>query len=183
MNFDGKRNSKDIKRLDGLAACYDSLNYLSKQESFQVAWDRCDHPDWLIWLLGRTGFGKPDSAEHRKFFFCLAECLSFYPPLLNDEERTEVDGWLNELIQYGAGDIDTGEVSEAPDDRYGLFSPIERALPFSHSYSLWESLRDLKFQMGSKDSFLNFFSDDLEKKAGKKICNIIRRYYPQPPKF
>ncbi len=40
-------------RLDALCACADAREWAAQYESAQSAWDACERPDWMLWLLVR----------------------------------------------------------------------------------------------------------------------------------
>jgi hypothetical protein len=58
-------NQQTIKRLKSLGACNEAVKWCSDQPNAQAAWDACEHPDWMVWLLAKTA-GEPGSAAHRR---------------------------------------------------------------------------------------------------------------------
>ena len=45
----------DTKKLEALDACEEAIAYARSQPDLQTAWNDCTRPDWLLWLLYKTG--------------------------------------------------------------------------------------------------------------------------------
>jgi len=58
-------NKKTIERLESLGACQEAVGWSREQPNSQQAWDACEQPEWMLWLLRRT-VRKTGSAAHRR---------------------------------------------------------------------------------------------------------------------
>ncbi len=60
--------------LSSIGACGEAKEFAAKYESLQAAWEACDNPEWLLWLLLRTA-GEWGSESHRRAVGVLVECV------------------------------------------------------------------------------------------------------------
>ncbi len=48
-------------------ACYQAIQTHGQEETLQYAWDKCQRPDWMIWVLRRT-----EAKNNKKLFVQIA---------------------------------------------------------------------------------------------------------------
>lgn len=183
----GTHNSRLIAKLRAKCACFEGRDYVSKQPSFKEAWNNCTRAEWMFWLLEKVGYGPPNSDEHRQMIMCVAECMMVYTSTISDEfERAFLDGWLNELTMYGAGDIEAGHVSSISSDverRSYIFGWIKEIMALETSNCLWEIANTIKSVVAGQPKYSGAQYLEIEEQTDKDLCSIIRLYYPNPPKL
>ena len=61
-------------------ACYDATEWVRQFNTWAEAWDACQRPDWMLWLMGEKDIG---DAKTLRLFAC--RCVRDVWPLLTDE--------------------------------------------------------------------------------------------------
>lgn len=65
-----------VRQLKRIGACSNAVEFVSRYQSLQDAWDACPNVDWMLWLMNKT---LPSitlwDAEHRKLMWVLFKIL------------------------------------------------------------------------------------------------------------
>ena len=61
-------------KLRARGACPEAVEWANDYPSLATAWKACERGDWMLWLLGKTGGAKPDSAGRRKLVLTACAC-------------------------------------------------------------------------------------------------------------
>lgn len=80
---------KWANRITNMGACSDAVEWLEREkfQTSQMAWDKCDRGDWMLWLLGKLS-GKPQSDSRKKLVLATCACARLaLPYVVKGEER------------------------------------------------------------------------------------------------
>ena len=94
--------------LRAMHACSAAVEWAAAQPSYEQAWDACERPDWLFWLLGRTGC---DRGLLVRAACACARTVLRYVPAGEDRPRLAIEaaeGWVR-------GEVTVDEVRVARD--------------------------------------------------------------------
>ena len=50
-----KREPQHVLKLRRMGACREAVEFAKKFKTLQAAWNACRNPDWMQWLLEKTG--------------------------------------------------------------------------------------------------------------------------------
>jgi len=78
------------KLLLELEACEEARDWAKTQPDLSTAWANCQRPDWMLWLLARTGVAKDDS-RYRLMACDFAESVLHLVPAGEDRARQAVE--------------------------------------------------------------------------------------------
>lgn len=76
-----------IERLEALNPCSEALNYARAKRSLAEAWRDCERADWMLWLLGWTEAGPPESPRRRTLAGCVADVVAPALRHVHEKER------------------------------------------------------------------------------------------------
>ena len=62
-----------VKKLQELKACYSPIEYVSKFDTAQEAWDACERGNDMLWLIGKLS-GEPWGEGRKKLVLATCEC-------------------------------------------------------------------------------------------------------------
>lgn len=54
-------------QLNQIGACSEGIGWAKTFKSAQAAWDACDEPDWMLWVLGELDESPANSPTRRKY--------------------------------------------------------------------------------------------------------------------
>ncbi len=74
-------DAETMNRLRELDACEDALAWAETQPDAQTAWDACQDPQWMVWLLGAV------QADERKRRLFAADCAESVLHLAEERHR------------------------------------------------------------------------------------------------
>ena len=109
------------KKLINLGACIEAVKWASQYPTAQSAWDACERPDWLLWLLQRTQPPTKD-IHHAYVRIACAEARLALPYTIDPRVRKcieTVEGWergertLAEVNAAGAASWDAARAAWA----------------------------------------------------------------------
>jgi hypothetical protein len=93
-------------KIEGLYPCYDGLQWLDKQKSYQQAWKDCPRTDWLIWLIENS---IRNESDHKRFMLLLCNMIKCAKET-NYRKRAIFTSDLFDLMsileQWAAGDTE-----------------------------------------------------------------------------
>lgn len=124
--------------LSTLDACDEDITWAQTQPDLETAWQTCERPDWLVWLLARLS-GDHGSTTHRAIVLTVCACARTALPVLPPDElrprcaietterwaRGETSVTLNDVCADGARSADAatavhGTVDAATYAAYGV---------------------------------------------------------------
>ena len=106
----------DVQQLQRMNACSSAIDFVKNFPTLQAAWNLCERPDWMFWLLARTVTGKNGSETHRALVRVSARCAMLAPPI-EDKRFKELEvarQWAcDAALQFGNGEDNRDECAYA----------------------------------------------------------------------
>lgn len=181
-------NQQTIKRLKSLGACNEAVKWCSDQPNAQAAWDACEHPDWMVWLLAKTA-GEPGSAAHRRVVLLCCDLAATALQYVPQSEKRPAAAirlarrWARgdatvtmEVLRlaadaaytaaYAAYDADAYAAADA--DAYAAAAAAAAAAAYAASYAA--------------DAAAAAYAAAYQR-TRVRLAGMIRRRYPKPPRI
>jgi hypothetical protein len=188
-----------IEKIEKLNPCGDALR-LARQYATrpQKGWDACERGDWMLWLIGKAA-GKPGTKSRRKLVLVSANCTKLAWQWIPKEGKAAIR--LAE--RYGKGDravtieqllaaayaaayaaYSAAHAADAADAAtYAAYSAAHAAdaadaadAAYAAAYAAY-SAADAAAYAAAAAAYA------ARTQTLKKAADIIRTYYPKPPKL
>ena len=101
-----------------LNACSEAVKWCLTQPSLDVAWDRCQRGDWMIWILGRLNTSAPWSDERKPLVRVSVECSEQSLQYANSDTINATLWCLDSIRRWCGGEADRDEVDAAANAAY-----------------------------------------------------------------
>lgn len=155
-----------IKYLNNLNACSDAVEWSKQFKTSQEAWDKCDHGDWMLWLLGKQ-CGKPESKSRKKLVLAACKCARLSLKYVPKGEKRPLkaiqtaEKWAKGVVGISLSDV---QASAASAER------AAEAARWAWADAAWAAAR--------VESVANV-TWSAQTKTLKKCANIVRKMYPK----
>jgi hypothetical protein len=166
------------KTLDDLGACQEGLEWSRGQESPKAAWEACERADWMLWYIGATIGGDPESAERKKLVLCACECartaLKHVPA---GECRPRIAIKTAERWARGEPSVSQNDVRNAANAACAASSAASWAAYCAASAAYWAASDAASleaYNAARNEAHLQMCG----KEAHLQMCAVIRRYFP-----
>ncbi len=107
-------NKTMIETLTSMEACHEAVEWCATQRSLEVAWENCQHGDWMLWWLGRK-CGPVGSPSRKDLALCCCEVAELALPYAG--KNTEVCKKVFATIRaYHAGTATLDDIRKARAD-------------------------------------------------------------------
>ena len=152
--------------LKGLDACSEAQEWAKGYKTLNAAWVKCERPDWMLWLIGKTDTSTAWSEERKPLVLCACEiartALSYTtdPRVLACIETTEA--WCR-------GEATEQQVRDAAD--------AARAARAADA-----AARAAAYAADAADAAA-YAAADAAATALKLSADIVRKHYPKPPRI
>ena len=158
-SFAASSHSVKLKQMN---ACSEAIEWAENYPSLKKAWDACERGDWMLWLLGETN-KRLGTKKHRLIVRCAVNCARLsLKHVKRGEDRPRIalevtERWLN-------NDIDTtiGDVSGAAHAAYAACAAASAAADAAYAACAAHAAADA---------------------ADAAHADIVRKYFPNPPKI
>lgn len=191
---------KELEILKEMQACAPALVWLAEQETYEQAWRDCPRGDWMLWLVYKE-FDGSDLA-HRKFTLAKARCAKTVFHLMQDE-RSQNGVLVAE--KYGLGEATIEELKaaaaeaaaaadEAAYNAYEAYNAADEAAAAAAAADEAAAAADEAYEAaddaykaaeaaaaGASASADAAYADKKENQM--LTANIVREFYPEPPKL
>ena len=94
------------KKLTALGACSEAVRWAETQPDAQTAWDACERPDWMLWLLGKLNKSEPWSDERKPLIRACIDCAETALRYANNDTITANLWCLDALRRWCDGEAD-----------------------------------------------------------------------------
>ena len=72
--------------IEVLKPCSDALIWARTQESYELAWQRCERGDWMLWLLGQVLSAEQMENDRKNLALIACECARLALPYVPEGE-------------------------------------------------------------------------------------------------
>jgi len=151
--------TKSIEKLKVLNPCSDALEWVKEQPSIKSAWETCERGDWMLWLLGRLS-GEVGSKSRKKLVWTVCQCARLALPYVKKGETRPLKA-IETAENYTKGKARLIEIEIDADYAYANYADYA---PDAADYAAYAA-------------------DAGKKEVLKQCTSIVRKYYPNPPKF
>lgn len=159
-----KKNISFKARLIYLEACPDAIVWTSNYTTFQEAWDKCERPDWMLWIAGKMA-DKRGCSVRKEIVFCACKCARTSLKYLPKGEKRPLKAILT-AEAWTRGEATLKEVKTAGDAAKGTaYTDAAYAAAYASDYAT----------AGDAANYA-IAATAAKKKAQKKMCNIIRKH-------
>jgi len=163
---------KELEKLKKLSACSGALEYVETKKTFTEAWKDCERGNWMLWLIGKT-VGKPGDKSRRKLVLAACDCAELSLKYVKKGETRPAEAIKVARAWANGEKVTLDEVKAAADDAY--FAAYHAAA--DAAYAAYAA--DADDAADAADA-----ADDAARyKVLKQCAEIVRKYYPKPPKF
>ena len=170
----------NVTPLEKLNACSEAVAWARTQPSRQIAWDKCERGDWMLWILDRTR--KRNSPTHRKLVLTACACARLSLKYVTKGERRPLiaiqtaERWARGLatIQevrmaaYAANAVAAGGGAAA--------AAAYAAVDADAAYAAVDAVAAAA-AYAAVDAAAAARANTL-----KRCAAIVRKYFPKPPK-
>ena len=113
-----------IEKLQQMRACREGIEYARQFPTLQAAWDACERPDWMCWLLRKTVTGENGSPVHRALVRVTARCAMLARELTGDRAQYELARqWAcDAALRFGEGENNRDECAAAAADAAAAYA-------------------------------------------------------------
>ncbi len=177
-----------IKKLREQGACTKGLDWASKQESAQAAWNACERGDWMLWAWSRN-HGKQGSKSHRRLVLCCVEIAKTGVKYIkNKEAKKVIQKSLDTTKRWARGEegVTLEDVENAGADAWSFSASFDLA---SSEYADYTNVVANCAATGDASwtaCFIDYslYAHTISKEGiYKKCANIIRTIQPECPEF
>ena len=103
-----------IKSLRDINTCSEAVIWAEKFDSDQIAWNKCERADWMLWIAGKL-CGERGSKNHRKVVLAACACARTALKFVPAKEKSPLKAILL-TESYGRGaDISREDLRAAAD--------------------------------------------------------------------
>ena len=175
-------------KLTTLRACYEAIEWASIQEgSFQESWDKCERPDWMLWLLRRS------KANHKEFVLVNCKIVRSVLGYIPEEKRPlktiqVTEAWVRE-------EATSKEVEEAMLEAFHAAEHSDayfRSTAYYVAYAAYDVARAaIAYHAGgavyyvaeAKASITGSYSNEAKEESYINSAKVIREFFPDAPDF
>lgn len=165
-----------VNRLEAIGACSKSLKFCLKFSSPQEAWDECDRPWWMTWLLNeRNAWHKEGEGKA-----CRERLMAtFLPPVQQAIELEEsIDDEDRERLLAAARSL-AGILNASSSDVNRLVTVIYSTRWEGRGADFWISLSELVDL--ARPGYGCDISMIYRALSADEVCDLLRSIYPYPP--
>lgn len=152
----------------------------------QQAWDACPQGEWLLWLIGRLSLNRSPTIA-AKLISCALDCALVVRDKWPEKDRAELDKLALELRVALA----SNEFTEFPERCTAMVPYLQNAVGAQYwsalaLYSVMELAQNWSDLFVTYDVLVAarqvYKSVDEAKKYDKLTADIVRIYFPKPPR-
>jgi hypothetical protein len=103
---------KSIKILEKFNACPAGIDFVSKYDSFESAWNACERVDWMLWIAAKL------NVPIKTLTLAKALCANTVRNLMKDERSIAA---VDAAIAFGRGKISEEKLKAAADAAYDAY--------------------------------------------------------------
>ncbi len=186
-----------IEKLKKTGPCQEGLDWASKYETAQEAWDACERADWMLWAWGENCKEDYSKSHKNMVLACVKISKKSIKYIENKEIEKLVKKSLNTTERWAKGekgvtlkDIEDGiQNSKYYDTAYAcrnhpaaVFAWRAYSATCSACYAGW-SASDVAGDSARSICVALNRGVDVQDKALKEFADIIRKIQPLCPKF
>lgn len=167
-------------KLSTFNPCSNGLAWARKFPTAQAAWDACENPEWMCWLLGKIG------ADRRDLTLLACEFARLALPYANGDEA-ELAIATAEQWAHGDEEVTLDDVRRAAADA-AWFASFTTGAPQYSDYSACAASRAdaagaAAYASHTARASVMYADEENSSKSDtlRKCCRIIRRFYPEVP--
>jgi hypothetical protein len=107
-----------IKLLEKLNACQAGIDFVSKYDSFEAAWNACERGDWMLWLAAKL------NVPTKTLTLAKGLCVNTVRSLMKDERSIAA---VDAAIAFGHGKISAEKLKAAADTAAAVYAAANAA--------------------------------------------------------
>ena len=180
--------------LEVLDACEDGVAWARTQPTLAEAWETCERADWMLWLLGHN----PTVADHQRLVLIACECARTVLHLVVPGENRPhlaieaAEAWAARAAVYAANATSAANAANAAvyaanaANATSAANAANAAAYAADAVSAASAANAAAYAAdavsaasAASDAAWNAVRDA----ALKDYCQIVRRYFPNPPKL
>ena len=116
-----------LRIIKKMGACEEAVEWCKQFSTFEEAWAKCEHGDWMLWLLGKLS-GEPGSDDRRKLVLVLCECARLALSYVREgEKRPLIAIETTEKWAKGEDNITLDDVKRAVHAAYAVHAAVHAA--------------------------------------------------------
>ena len=160
------------EKLQQMQACREGIEYARQFPTLQAAWDACERPDWMGWLLERSVTGENGSPVHRALVRITARCAMLAPELTGDRAQYELARqWAcDAAMRFGEGENNRDECDAAA---YAAADAAYAAYAYANAAAY----------AAAAAAYAAHTAADARKQILAECAQIIREEFPQAPQL
>ena len=167
-------NKETINKLQSLDVCSDAIKWVRTQKNRTDAWRNCERADWMLWLIGRI---IKTIKQRKKLVIVACQCartaLKYVP---EDEKRPLKAIQITEAWANNDPTVTLGDVRNAGDAAYAT-----DAAAYAATYAVCTA--DAAAYAATYAAYAAYAAGADYEKAQKSLAEIVRKYYPNPPRI
>ena len=178
------------EKLQQMQACREGIEYARQFPTLQAAWDACERPDWMCWLLRETVTGENGSPVHRALVRVTARCAMLAPELTGDRAQYELARqWAcDAALRFGEGENNRDECAAA--DAAAAAAAYAAAAAAADAYAAVAVPAYAAYAASAAADAAAYAAEateatdaaaDARKQVLAECCDIIREEFPQAP--
>ena len=171
----------NVTPLEKLNACSEAVEWARAQPSRQVAWDKCERGDWMLWILDRTC--KLNSPTHRKLVVTTCACARLSLKYVTKGERRPLIA-IQTAERWARGLATIQEVRMAAYAANAVAAGGGAAAAAAYAAVDADAAYAAVAAVVAADAYAAVDADAwvVRKNTLKRCAIIVRKYFSKPPK-
>lgn len=174
-----------IKLLEKLGACPDGIRFALRFKSLKSAWKACERGDWMLWYVS-----KACGEDRQKLVLAARACARQalkYVAKIDTRPLQAIE--TAETWAQGDGRVKTEHVRFVVDDTTSVYSAANmvaavRAATYAAAAVYFAPTAHVTtIQASSAIATDSAAFDTVKKEELKKCADIVREFYPTPPRY
>ncbi len=180
-----------VKKLEGLRACRDAVEWASRFKSEQETWDKCERGDWMLWYVGKC-VGEPKTVSKRKLVLAACKCARLALPHAKTPKAKEAieiaEAWARQKKSVTLEDVRNAAnaaaaaAAAAANAAYTAYT-ADAAAADAAAYAADAAAANAAAAAADAAAYAADAAAAAKMKTLKKCADIIRKFYPKPPKL
>ena len=181
-----------VRQLKLIRACSSAIEFAAQFETLQAAWNVCERPDWMFWLIGKTSESKPWSDERKPLVRCAVECAETVKHLWPEESRAQMETAISALKSWCNGVASLSEAQAARNSLRVAYVAYAAAAADAYAAAAADAAAAAAAAAAAYDAAdAAYAAADAAAAAAcdayvavrKECADIIRKHYPQAPQM